>query len=52
MELIKNYGLDISDIGIEPNNGLTWQMTKRKGDKELHKYMFTAFYFNFLIFNI
>ncbi|KAI3511794.1 hypothetical protein L1887_18952 [Cichorium endivia] len=37
MELVKKHGLEISQPGLEPNNGLTWQMTKRRGDKEVHK---------------
>ncbi|XVF46320.1 hypothetical protein PTKIN_Ptkin03bG0018200 [Pterospermum kingtungense] len=36
MELIKKHGLEISQPGLEPNNGLTWQMTKRRGDREVH----------------
>ncbi|KVI00192.1 hypothetical protein Ccrd_021565 [Cynara cardunculus var. scolymus] len=35
--LVKKHGLAISQPGLEPNNGLTWQMTKRRGDKEVHK---------------
>lgn len=34
--LVKKHGLEISQPGLEPNNGLTWQMTKRRGDKEVH----------------
>ncbi|XP_074284999.1 uncharacterized protein LOC141610684 isoform X2 [Silene latifolia] len=37
IELVKKHGLEISQPGLEPNNGLTWQMTKRLGDKEMHK---------------
>lgn len=37
MELVKKHGLEISQPGLEPNNGLTWQMTKRRGDQEVHK---------------
>ncbi|EPS63684.1 hypothetical protein M569_11100, partial [Genlisea aurea] len=37
IDLIKKYGLEISQPGLEPNNGLTWQMTKRLGDREVHK---------------
>ncbi|CAH1439370.1 unnamed protein product [Lactuca virosa] len=37
MELVKKHGLEISQPGLEPNDGLTWQMTKRRGDKEVHK---------------
>ncbi|GKV08314.1 hypothetical protein SLEP1_g19963 [Rubroshorea leprosula] len=36
IELVKKHGLEISQPGLEPNNGLTWQMTKRRGDKEVH----------------
>ncbi|KAE8688766.1 putative pentatricopeptide repeat-containing protein [Hibiscus syriacus] len=34
IQLVKKHGLEISQPGLEPNNGLTWQMTKRRGDKE------------------
>ncbi|KAL9266698.1 hypothetical protein AKJ16_DCAP07366 [Drosera capensis] len=37
MELVKKHGLEISQPGLEPNNGLTWEMTKRRGDREVHK---------------
>ncbi|XVF05696.1 hypothetical protein REPUB_Repub05bG0194600 [Reevesia pubescens] len=37
VELVKKHGLEISQPGLEPNNGLTWQMTKRRGDQEVHK---------------
>ncbi|KDP44036.1 hypothetical protein JCGZ_05503 [Jatropha curcas] len=37
IELVKKHGLEISQPGLEPNNGLTWQMTKRIGDSEVHK---------------
>lgn len=36
IQLVKKHGLEISQPGLEPNNGLTWQMTKRRGDKEVH----------------
>lgn len=36
--LVKKYGLEISQPGLEPNKGLTWQMTKRRGDHEVHKF--------------
>ncbi|TYG67885.1 hypothetical protein ES288_D05G110700v1 [Gossypium darwinii] len=38
IELVKKHGLEISQPGLEPNNGLTWQMTKRRGDREVHKF--------------
>ncbi|KAL5997396.1 hypothetical protein ACLOJK_008326 [Asimina triloba] len=37
IKLVKKHGLEISQPGLEPNKGLTWQMTKRRGDKEVHK---------------
>ncbi|XP_042512025.1 uncharacterized protein LOC122087100 [Macadamia integrifolia] len=37
LKLVKKHGLEISQPGLEPNNGLTWQMTKRRGDSEVHK---------------
>ncbi|XP_042957418.1 uncharacterized protein LOC122292921 isoform X2 [Carya illinoinensis] len=36
IELVKKHGLEISQPGLEPNNGLTWEMTKRRGDREVH----------------
>ncbi|TKY47691.1 hypothetical protein E2542_SST29751 [Spatholobus suberectus] len=37
IKLVRKYGLEISQPGLEPNKGLTWQMTKRRGDREVHK---------------
>lgn len=37
MQLVKKHRLEISQPGLEPNEGLTWAMTKRRGDKEVHK---------------
>ncbi|XP_031502811.1 uncharacterized protein LOC116265941 isoform X1 [Nymphaea colorata] len=37
IELVRKHGLEISQPGLEPNKGLTWQMTKRRGDREVHK---------------
>uniref|UniRef100_J3M387 tRNA pseudouridine(55) synthase n=1 Tax=Oryza brachyantha TaxID=4533 RepID=J3M387_ORYBR len=37
IKLVKKYRLDISQPGLEPDRGLTWQMTKRRGDREVHK---------------
>lgn len=36
IELVKKHGLEISQPGLEPNSGLTWEMTKRRGDREVH----------------
>ncbi|XP_066315601.1 uncharacterized protein [Miscanthus floridulus] len=35
--LVRKHGLEISQPGLEPDKGLTWQMTKRRGDQEVHK---------------
>lgn len=43
IKLVKKHGLEISQPGLEPNQGLTWQMTKRRGDSEVHKYFFLNF---------
>ncbi|XP_010556214.1 PREDICTED: uncharacterized protein LOC104825558 [Tarenaya hassleriana] len=37
IKTVKKHGLEISQPGLEPNKGLTWQMTKRRGDLEMHK---------------
>ncbi|XP_052187843.1 uncharacterized protein LOC127798362 isoform X2 [Diospyros lotus] len=37
MKLVKKYGLEISQPGIEPNDRLQWQLTERRGDREVHK---------------
>ncbi|KAF6137133.1 hypothetical protein GIB67_030897, partial [Kingdonia uniflora] len=37
IKLVRKHGLEISQPGLEPNKGLTWQMTKRRGDLEVHK---------------
>ncbi|XP_077227084.1 trimethylguanosine synthase (DUF707) [Tasmannia lanceolata] len=37
LQLVMKHGLEISQPGLEPNKGLTWQMTKRRGDSEVHK---------------
>ncbi|EOA36443.1 hypothetical protein CARUB_v10010995mg, partial [Capsella rubella] len=37
IDLVKKHGLEISQPGLEPNNGLTWEMTKRRGDRDVHK---------------
>ncbi|KAG8496235.1 hypothetical protein CXB51_009477 [Gossypium anomalum] len=38
IELVKKHNLEISQPGLEPNVGLTWQMTKRREDQEVHKF--------------
>ncbi|KAF8397699.1 hypothetical protein HHK36_016621 [Tetracentron sinense] len=39
IQLVKKHGLEISQPGLEPNKGLTWQMTKRRGDSEVHNFV-------------
>jgi len=36
IKLVKKYQLEISQPGLEPDKGLTWQMTKRRGDRQIH----------------
>lgn len=38
IKLVKKHGLEISQPGLEANKHLTWQMTKRKSNKEVHKW--------------
>ncbi|KAE8674591.1 T6D22.12 isoform 4 [Hibiscus syriacus] len=38
IKLVKKHGLEISQPGLEPNYALTWQMTKRRNDGEVHKF--------------
>ncbi|KAI3933983.1 hypothetical protein MKW92_053823 [Papaver armeniacum] len=37
LKLVRKHGLEISQPGLDPNRGTTWQMTKRRGDLEVHK---------------
>lgn len=37
IKLVRKYGLEISQPGLEPNRGATWQMTKRRGGQDVHK---------------
>ncbi|CAL5398617.1 unnamed protein product [Camellia sinensis] len=39
IKLVRKHGLEISQPGLEPDWGLTWQMTKRRGDREAHKFV-------------
>ncbi|KAK2968117.1 hypothetical protein RJ640_028022, partial [Escallonia rubra] len=39
IKLVRKHGLDISQPGLAPNSGLTWQMTKRRDDTEVHKFV-------------
>lgn len=42
INMVKKHGLEISQPGLEPNSGLTWEMTKRRDDTEVHKYSFLS----------
>ncbi|XP_022022457.1 uncharacterized protein LOC110922474 isoform X1 [Helianthus annuus] len=38
IKLVRKHGLEISQPGLDPSSrGLTWQMTRRRGDHEVHK---------------
>ncbi|CAI9756316.1 unnamed protein product [Fraxinus pennsylvanica] len=37
IKLVKKHGLEISQPGLQPNRGTTWQMTKRRDGSEVHK---------------
>lgn len=37
IKLVRKHGLEISQPGLEPNRGLTWQMTKKRDGIEVHK---------------
>ncbi|XP_038972344.1 uncharacterized protein LOC103720060 [Phoenix dactylifera] len=37
IKLVKKHGLEISQPGLEPDRGLTWKMTKKRDDHEVHK---------------
>ncbi|PWZ18079.1 hypothetical protein Zm00014a_042332 [Zea mays] len=39
IKLVRKHGFEISEPGLEPDKGLTWQMTKRRGDQEVHKFV-------------
>ncbi|PWZ31970.1 hypothetical protein Zm00014a_036533 [Zea mays] len=42
IKLVKKYRLEISQPGLEPDRGLTWQMTKRRGDRQVHMFEIMA----------
>ncbi|KAL3813829.1 hypothetical protein ACJIZ3_015097 [Penstemon smallii] len=37
IKLVRKHGLDISQPGLSADSGMTWQMTKRREDTEVHK---------------
>jgi hypothetical protein len=40
IKLVEKHGLEISQPGLGASSGFTWEMTKRKDDREVHKYAF------------
>lgn len=38
IKLVRKHGLDISQPGLSPDSGMTWQMTRMREDTEVHKY--------------
>ncbi|EOA24160.1 hypothetical protein CARUB_v10017393mg [Capsella rubella] len=36
LAVVKKHGLEISQPGLEPYEGLTWEMTKKRDDTEVH----------------
>ncbi|KAG6394631.1 hypothetical protein SASPL_145220 [Salvia splendens] len=37
IKLVRKHGLDISQPGLSPDSGMTWEMTRRREDTEVHK---------------
>ncbi|XP_051117356.1 uncharacterized protein LOC127242068 [Andrographis paniculata] len=37
IKLVRKHGLEISQPGLSPYGGMTWQMTSRREDSEVHK---------------
>ncbi|XP_051118361.1 uncharacterized protein LOC127242572 isoform X2 [Andrographis paniculata] len=37
IKLVKKHGLDISQPALSPDGGMTWMMTRRRDDVEVHK---------------
>ncbi|KAK6928402.1 Protein of unknown function DUF707 [Dillenia turbinata] len=37
IKLVRKHGLEISQPGLDPSSGFTWQMTKKRDDTEVHK---------------
>lgn len=38
IKLVKKHDLDISQPGLSPDSGMTWQMTRKREETEVHKY--------------
>lgn len=37
IKMVRKHGLEISQPGLEPNSGFTWEMTRMKEGSEVHK---------------
>ncbi|KAL0336079.1 UNVERIFIED_CONTAM: hypothetical protein Sradi_4819800 [Sesamum radiatum] len=37
IKLVRKHGLEISQPGLQPTRSTTWQMTKKRDDREVHK---------------
>ncbi|XP_028778616.1 uncharacterized protein LOC114735118 [Neltuma alba] len=37
LKMVRKHGLEVSQPGLEPDRDITWQMTKRRDDGEVHK---------------
>ncbi|CAM8980609.1 unnamed protein product [Rhodiola kirilowii] len=37
LRLVRKHGLEISQPGLDPSTGFTWQMTKKRDNSEVHK---------------
>ncbi|CAA3014309.1 hypothetical protein CDL12_23963 [Olea europaea subsp. europaea] len=37
IKLVRKHGLDISQPGLSADSGMTWQMTRKRDDTEVHK---------------
>ncbi|KMT07754.1 hypothetical protein BVRB_6g146760 [Beta vulgaris subsp. vulgaris] len=37
IELVKKHGLEISQPGVDPKTTITWQMTRKRDNSEVHK---------------
>uniref|UniRef100_A0A9I9CZ92 Uncharacterized protein n=1 Tax=Cucumis melo TaxID=3656 RepID=A0A9I9CZ92_CUCME len=46
-KLVRKYGLEISQPGLQPSKGLTWRMTRRRDGSEVHKMMILAVSFTY-----
>ncbi|KAH9603705.1 hypothetical protein KSS87_007456, partial [Heliosperma pusillum] len=42
IDMVKKHGLEISQPGVDPVNGITWPMTQRSNNSEVHKKLTNA----------